>query len=129
METTNVLLQSSSPGDRRREEKCVQSGIIETLAKITSCRENHAWFILRGCRYEHKVVPRFTDFVWERADGETSAGGGAGSPVRIAFVCTLDAGIRISSELAQNTLLHAERAEKMYLLCWMNLLRSGRESN
>ena len=45
METTDVLLQSSSPGNRHRKKERVEARIIETFTKVTSRRKNDTRFI------------------------------------------------------------------------------------
>src|SRR5215472_11734579 len=41
MQPTNILLKSSLPGDRHRQEESIQAGIVESLTDIAACRKNH----------------------------------------------------------------------------------------
>ena len=50
METANILLQRSLPGDRHRQEQRVQTSVVKTLANVTASCQDDSWLALRNSR-------------------------------------------------------------------------------
>jgi hypothetical protein len=46
METTNILLKSPMPRNRHREEKRVETGVVETFSDIAARRDDYPWTVL-----------------------------------------------------------------------------------
>ena len=50
MESTNILLKSSMPRNWHREEKGVETGIVETLSDIAARRDDYPRTVLCLCK-------------------------------------------------------------------------------
>ena len=51
MESTNILLESPLPRNRHREEKGVETGVVEAFSDIAARRDDYPWAILRLCEF------------------------------------------------------------------------------
>ena len=46
MQPTDILRQSSFPGDRHRQEQRVETGVVKTFADVAACREDQTLVII-----------------------------------------------------------------------------------
>ena len=51
MESTNILLKSPMPRNRHREEKSVETGVVEAFSDIATRRDNYPRTVLCLCEF------------------------------------------------------------------------------